>query len=101
MVKRTIVAVTALSGWFGPMLQFPITMATSRAAGMTVIGAIVAYFSFFTILTNLLAATGVTFSLRTRGSAHCTCKEEIRLFQVCEGLVVMRHCLRSETSRAV
>ncbi len=50
-------------GWFGLVLQFPLSIAKSRANGMTVIGAVVAYFSFFTILTNLLVALGLTCSL--------------------------------------
>jgi hypothetical protein len=63
MVKRVLIATTAVTGWFGLILQFPISIATSRAAGMTLIGSVVTYFSFFTILTNLLAATTLTFSL--------------------------------------
>ena len=63
MVKRAFIAVTAVTGWFALLLQFPITIATSRAAGMSLIGAIVTYLSFFTILTNLLAAVSLTFSL--------------------------------------
>ena len=63
MVKRAFIAVTAVTGWFGLLLQFPITIATSRAAGMSLMGAIVTYRSFFTIRTNLLVAMGLTFSL--------------------------------------
>jgi hypothetical protein len=61
--KRVLMAATALAAWFALLLQFPLSIATSRANGMTVIGAVFAYFSFFTILTNLIVATGLTLSL--------------------------------------
>ena len=41
-------AVIACVAWFALLLQFPLTIATSRANGMTVLGAVIAYFSFFT-----------------------------------------------------
>lgn len=62
MGKRAVIAATALTGWFGLLLQFPISIATSRAAGMSMIGAVLTYLSFFTILTNLLAALALTVS---------------------------------------
>ena len=48
MIQRVLIAGTAVTGWFGLFLQFPISIATLRAAGMTMIGAIVTYFSLFT-----------------------------------------------------
>jgi hypothetical protein len=54
---------TAVIAWFGLMLQFPLAIANSRAGGMTMIAAVIAYFSFFTILTNLIVALCLTFSL--------------------------------------
>jgi hypothetical protein len=66
MAKRALIAATAVIGWFGLLLQFPITITTSRAAGMTMVGAIFTYLSFFTILTNLLVAVGLTSSLWPR-----------------------------------
>jgi hypothetical protein len=62
-VMRVYMVVLACAGWSALVLQFPLSIATSRANGMTVIGAIVAYFSFFTILTNLIVALGLTCSL--------------------------------------
>ena len=47
--------------WFGLVLQFYLTLNQSLANHKTVAGAIVFYFSFFTILTNLLVALGTTF----------------------------------------
>ena len=61
--KRVLMVATALSAWFALLLQFPLAIATSRANGVTVISAVIAYFSFFTILTNLIVALGLSFSL--------------------------------------
>jgi hypothetical protein len=55
-------ALTALIGWFALVLQFPLLVAASRANGMSIVGAVITYFSFFTILTNLLVVLGLTFS---------------------------------------
>jgi hypothetical protein len=66
--KRVLMAATALAAWFALLLQFPLAIATSRANGMTVIGAVIAYFSFFTILTNLIVALGLTLSLLAANS---------------------------------
>lgn len=62
-LKLVYAALTAIAGWFALLLQFPITIHTSRANGMTMIGAAVTYFSFFTILTNLLVAIGLVLPL--------------------------------------
>jgi hypothetical protein len=53
---------TALAAWFALLLQFPLTLRTSIANGMTVTAAVLTYFSFFTLLTNLLVALVLTFS---------------------------------------
>jgi hypothetical protein len=60
---RIYMALTALVGWLALLLQFPLTIAISRANGMSMVGAIITYFSFFTILTNLLVVLGLTYSL--------------------------------------
>jgi hypothetical protein len=61
--KRVLMAAIAFAAWFALLLQFPLSIATSRANGMTLIAAVIAYFSFFTILTNLIVAIGLTLSL--------------------------------------
>ena len=61
--RQVLMAATALAAWSALLLQFPLSIATSRANGMTAIGAVIAYCSFFTILTNLIVAVGLTFSL--------------------------------------
>ena len=62
-VERVLMVATASAAWFALALQFPLTLRTSIANGMTVIGAILTYLSFFTLLTNLLVALVLTFSL--------------------------------------
>ncbi|HEV3483560.1 MAG TPA: Pr6Pr family membrane protein [Candidatus Acidoferrales bacterium] len=68
MLKRILLILTALAGWFALLIQLPITVANSRAVGMSIIGGAIAYLSFFTILTNLLVATSLTCSLWPRSS---------------------------------
>jgi hypothetical protein len=60
--KRLLMVATVLAAWFALLLQFPLTMRTSIANGMTLIGAVLTYFSYFTLLTNLLVALVLTFS---------------------------------------
>lgn len=58
---RWAMMLIAVPAWFGLGLQFYLTLNQSFANGKTVAGAVVFYFSFFTILTNLLVALGTTF----------------------------------------
>jgi hypothetical protein len=60
---RIYAAAIASAAWFALILQFPLTIATSRANGIGFVAATVTYFSFFTILTNLLIAVGITIPL--------------------------------------
>ncbi len=52
---RIFAAIGALLGWFALVLQLFLVIAQS-AAGMALVGALITYLSFFTILTNLLVA---------------------------------------------
>jgi len=61
--KRVLMVATASAAWFALLLQFHLTMRTSIANGMNTVGAILTYFSFFTLLTNLIVALVLTFSL--------------------------------------
>jgi hypothetical protein len=63
MVKRILMAAIAIAAWTGLAIQFPYWIAVFQSLGMTLGGAIVGYFSFFTILTNLFLAVGLTTSL--------------------------------------
>ncbi len=61
----TVIAVCA---WFALLLQLLLMIHDAHAAGTSVATAVCNYFSFFTILTNLLVAFGLTFSLCTPDS---------------------------------
>jgi hypothetical protein len=52
---RVYAAAGALLGWFALTLQFYLVLVQSQA-GLAMLGAVITYFSFFTILTNLLVA---------------------------------------------
>jgi len=56
-------ALIAVAGCFGLSMQVPLTLANCRALGMTTIAGMVTYFSFFTVVTNLLVVLGLSFSL--------------------------------------
>jgi hypothetical protein len=55
-VKRGFRVTTAAIVWFDLLLQLPLTIHTSMANGMSIMGAILTYLSFLTLLTNLLVA---------------------------------------------
>lgn len=67
-----IAAVTvALVAWAALAIQLPLSLAASHAAGRSTAGALVLYFSYFTILTNLLVAvvmTGLALGRRVSAS---------------------------------
>jgi hypothetical protein len=63
MLKRILMATIAIAAWSGLAIQFPYWIAVFQSLGMTLSGAIIGYFSFFTILTNLFLAVGLTTSL--------------------------------------
>lgn len=57
---RRFATLAALMGWFALMAQFYLSVQLGMANGNGVLGGVVAYVSYFTILTNLLAAIALT-----------------------------------------
>lgn len=57
---RRFATLSALVGWFALTAQFYLSVQLGIANGNGVLGGVVAYFSYFTILTNLLAAIALT-----------------------------------------
>ncbi|MBD1872748.1 Pr6Pr family membrane protein [Nodosilinea sp. FACHB-131] len=57
---RRFAALSALVGWFALTAQFYLSVQVGIANGNGVLSGVVAYFSYFTILTNLLAAIALT-----------------------------------------
>jgi hypothetical protein len=63
---RVCAAIGALLGWFALVLQLYLMLVQSPAGAPAMVGTVVTYFSFFTILTNILVAvifTATVFSL--------------------------------------
>jgi hypothetical protein len=60
---RPYAASTALLGWFALILQFYLLIKNAPSDPMAILAATVTYFSFFTILTNLLVAMVLTFQV--------------------------------------
>ncbi len=64
---RIYAGVGALLGWFALALQLYLILVQSPALGVAMVGTVITYFSFFTILTNILVAlvlTAVSSGLR-------------------------------------
>lgn len=59
-MKKTLAAIFALLGWFALITQYYISLHNSEK---TVIETTITFFSFFTILTNLLVAVYFTFQV--------------------------------------
>ena len=60
---RRLAAAAAALGWFALIVQLPLTLNLALANGKSLIGGLVAYFSYFTILTNILVALTLTVPL--------------------------------------
>ena len=55
-MRRALALLGLLIGAGTLLTQFPLTLSLSQAAGRTLLGSVIFFFSFFTILSNLLAA---------------------------------------------
>lgn len=72
---RPLALLGALVGWFGLLLQLYLTIQLKRIAGEGIAAALWLYFGYFTILTNILAATALTAATVRSG------RPSIRFFQ--------------------
>ncbi|WP_439574496.1 Pr6Pr family membrane protein [Phreatobacter sp.] len=57
---RIAAGLVAVTGWMALAIQLPLTIANGWAAGRSTAGSLVIFFSFFTVLTNLLVAVVMT-----------------------------------------
>ena len=64
---RISAAVGALLGWFALVLQLYLMLAQSPAGALAMVGTVITYFSFFTILINFLVA--LVFTATALGAA--------------------------------
>ena len=62
-MKTAYMALTALVAWFAIILQFSISFPAYLSEGRTLPGIIVQLLSYFTILSNILVAVGISASL--------------------------------------
>jgi hypothetical protein len=65
---RISAVVGALLGWFALLLQLYLILAQSPAGALAMVGTVITYFSFFTILTNILVALVFTAAVFGRGT---------------------------------
>jgi hypothetical protein len=67
--RRRFVAVAALLGWFGLAIQLYLILYSRWSLEASLIGGVVSFFSYFTVLTNTLVATVLTCEWTSRESA--------------------------------
>lgn len=60
IIKTVLLAVIAILGWYGLVLQLYLIIQTAREKGIPQFGEVMRYFSYFTILTNLMVAICIT-----------------------------------------
>jgi hypothetical protein len=68
LTMRIYATMTAALAWFALALQCHLTVTLSIANGKTLIAGVIVFFSYFTILTNLLVAVVLSFSLWALGT---------------------------------
>ena len=67
--RRRFVAVAVLLGWAGLSIQLYLIFNSRWALGASLLGGLLSFFSYFTVLTNTLVATVLTCALTSRESA--------------------------------
>lgn len=66
---KRFVAVAALAGWVGLAIQQYLIFYSRWEAGASLLGGLINFFSFFTVLTNTLVAVVLSYALVNRESA--------------------------------
>ena len=66
---KRYVAAAALAGWVGLAIQQYLIFYSRWEAGASLLGGLINFFSFFTVLTNTLAAAVLSYAWVKRGSA--------------------------------
>ncbi|MHC8368392.1 Pr6Pr family membrane protein [Pseudomonas sp. ZT5P21] len=67
--RRHFVAVAAVLGWAGLSIQLYLIFYSRWTLGASLLGGLMSFFSYFTVLTNTLVATVLTCELTSRESA--------------------------------
>lgn len=68
-VRRRFVAVAVVLGWAGLSIQLYLIFYSRWTLGASLLGGLVSFFSYFTVLSNTLVATVLTCALTSRESA--------------------------------
>lgn len=66
---RRFVALSALAGWTGLAIQQYLIFYSRWSSDASLLGGLISFFSFFTVLTNTLAAVVLSYALTDRPSA--------------------------------
>lgn len=66
--RRGLIAVAAILGWFGLTVQLYLILLLRWDSGASLLGGLVNFFSFFTVLSNTLVASVLTCALNLRVS---------------------------------
>lgn len=64
--RRGLIAVAAILGWFGLTVQLYLILLLRWEVGASLLGGLVNFFSFFTVLSNTLVASVLTCALNLR-----------------------------------
>ena len=67
--RRRVVAVAAVLGWAGLSIQLYLILYSRWTLAASLLGGLVSFFSYFTVLSNTLVATVLTCELTSRESA--------------------------------
>lgn len=68
-MRRRFVAVAAILGWVGLSIQMYLIFHSRWTLGASLLGGLMSFFSYFTVLSNTLVATVLTCALTPRDSA--------------------------------
>ncbi|MDT8907293.1 MULTISPECIES: Pr6Pr family membrane protein [Pseudomonas] len=68
-LRRRLVSLAALLGWLGLSIQLYLILLGRWSLGASLLGGLVNFFSFFTVLTNTLVAVVLTWEVTPRESA--------------------------------
>ncbi|MDD0997466.1 Pr6Pr family membrane protein [Pseudomonas sp. TNT2022 ID1044] len=68
-MRRRFVAVAAILGWVGLSIQMYLIFHSRWTLGASLLGGLMSFFSYFTVLSNTLVATVLTCELTSRESA--------------------------------
>ena len=69
VLRRRFVVVAAMLGWAGLSIQMYLIFHSRWTLGASLIGGLVSFFSYFTVLSNTLVATMLTCAVTSRESA--------------------------------